>query len=164
MAGDRVTMILRSKTNLSDDQIARLSDAEGWGLIYTLRPPKSRRRKRTNQICFTGFSPSDKDRLGQLATADALDVVKSVTQSLAYLVTGPNAGPAKLKKAREQNVVVMNEGQFAKFLLNGEIRTQGTLSRGVVPKSRGLQRWVRESSTYPLWTHLPPSLILRQLA
>ena len=28
-------MILRSKTNLSDDQISQLSDAEGWRLIYT---------------------------------------------------------------------------------------------------------------------------------
>ena len=120
MAGQRVTMILRSKTNLSDDEIAQLSDAEGWRLIYTLKPPKSQVQKKTNQICFTGFSPSEKDRLGQLAAADGLDVVKSVTQSLAYLVTGPNAGPAKLKKAREQNVIIMEEGQFAKFLLDGE--------------------------------------------
>jgi NAD-dependent DNA ligase len=113
-------MILRSKTNLSDDQIAQLSDAEGWRLIYTLKPPKSQVQKKTNQICFTGFSPSEKDRLGQLATDDGWDVVKSVTQSLAYLITGANAGPAKLKKAREQNVIIMAEDQFAKFLQDGE--------------------------------------------
>jgi NAD-dependent DNA ligase len=120
MAGQRVTMILRSKTDLSDDQIAQLSDAEGWRLIYTLKPPKTQIQEKTNQICFTGFSPSDKDRLGQLAAAVGLDVVKSVTQSLAYLVAGPNAGPAKLRKAREQNVVILNEGQFDEFLLFGE--------------------------------------------
>ncbi len=121
MAGQRVAMILRSRTNLSDEQISQMSDAEGWQLIYTVKRPKSQALKKTNQICFTGFSPSEKDKLGQLAAADGLDVVKSVTHSLAYLVTGPNAGPAKLKKAREQNVVIMDEGQFAQFLHDGEI-------------------------------------------
>lgn len=121
MAGERVTMILRSKTNLSDEQIGKMSDAEGWALIYTLKPQKSRVQKKSNQICFTGFSPSEKDRLGQIAIAHGLDVVKSVTQSLAYLVTGTNAGPAKLRKAREQDAVIMNEEQFSRFLQDGEI-------------------------------------------
>lgn len=121
MAGEKVTMILRSKTDLPDEQIAEISDAEGWRLIYAMKPNKSSVQKKTNQICFTGFSPSDKDRLGQVAVAHGLDVVKSVTQPLAYLVTGTNAGPAKLKKAREQDVVVMNEEQFGRFLQDGEI-------------------------------------------
>ncbi len=121
MASTRVTMILKSKTELSDEAIAGLSDAEAWQLVYTLKPPKSQRIKKANQICFTGFSPSDKDRLGQIAIAQGLDVVKSVTQSLAFLVTGPNAGPAKCKMAREQDVVIMNEEQFARFLHDGEI-------------------------------------------
>ena len=121
MAGEKVTMILRSKTNLSDEQIEQMSDAEGWQLIYTLKPQKSQIQKKANQICFTGFSPSDKDRLGCLAVTHGLDVVKSVTQSLAYLITGANAGPAKLKKAEEKDVVIMNEEQFGKFLDDGEI-------------------------------------------
>jgi DNA polymerase-3 subunit epsilon len=121
MAGQRVSLILKSRTDLSDEQISLLSDADGWRLIYALKPPKSQLHKKTNQICFTGFSASEKDRLGQLATDDGLDVVKTVTQSLAYLVTGPNAGPAKLKKAREQDVIVMDEAQFAKFLQDGEL-------------------------------------------
>jgi len=121
MAGEKVTRILRSRTDLSDEQIAQMSDAEGWQLIYSLKSQKSQIQKKANQICFTGFSPSDKERLGQLALAHGLDVVKSVTQSLAYLVTGPNAGPAKLKKAKEQDVVIMNEEQLAKFLHDGQI-------------------------------------------
>ena len=63
MAGEKVTMILRSRTELSDQQIADMSDAEGWQLIYSLKPQKSQIQKIPNQICFTGFSPSDKDRL-----------------------------------------------------------------------------------------------------
>lgn len=114
-------MILRSKTNLSDDQIAKLSDAEGWQLIYTLKPTKSKLQKKTNQICFTGFATCEKERLGQLAAANGLDVVKAVSQSLAYLVTGPNAGPVKLRNAREFGVAIMNEEQFAKFLADGKM-------------------------------------------
>ena len=121
MAGEKVAMILRSRTELSDQQIANMSDAEGWQLIYSLKPRKSQIPKIPNEICFTGFSPSDKDRLGQLAAAHGLHVAKSVTRSLAFLVTGPNAGPTKLKKARQQEVVIMNEEQFAQFLRDGEI-------------------------------------------
>jgi DNA polymerase III subunit epsilon len=73
------------------------------------------------QICFTGFSSSDKERLGQLATDRGLDVVKTITQSLSYLVAGPNAGPVKLKNAREKNVLIMNEEQYVKFLIDGEV-------------------------------------------
>ena len=121
MAGERVTAILKSKTDLSDEQIARLSDAEAWRLVYAAKAPKSKQPDETAQICFTGFSPADKDRLGQIATARGLDVVKSVTHSLRFLVTGPNAGPAKCKKAREKDAVIMNEEQFARFLHDGEI-------------------------------------------
>jgi DNA polymerase III subunit epsilon len=138
MPCQRVAMILRSRTDLSDDQIAQLSDAEGWQLIYTLKPPNRQVQKKTSQICFTGFSSSEKDRLSQLAAADGLDVMKSVTQSLAYLVVGPNTGPlaylvvgpntgpAKLRSAREHDVVIMNEGQFSQFLLDGSTPDLGS--------------------------------------
>lgn len=74
-----------------------------------------------DKICFTGFTSVEKERLGRLAKANDLVVVKSVTRSLAYLVLGPNAGPAKLRDAREQNAIIMNEGQFEKFILTGEL-------------------------------------------
>jgi NAD-dependent DNA ligase len=121
MAGEKVTMILRSRTELSSEQIEKMSDGEGWQMIYALKPPKTQRIKKCNQICFTGFSPSEKARLGQVATDHGLDVVKSVTQSLAYLITGPTAGPAKCKAAREQEVVMMTEVQFSQFLIDGEV-------------------------------------------
>src|SRR5262249_45375507 len=88
MPSAKVTMILKSKTDISDEQIAVLSDKEAWGLVYTLKPPKTQLQKAVNQICFTGFSPADKARLSQIAMDQGLDVVKSVTRALAYLVTG----------------------------------------------------------------------------
>jgi DNA polymerase-3 subunit epsilon len=81
-----------------------------------------------NQVCFTGFSDLEKEQLSQQATANGLDVVKSVTRSLAYLVAGPNAGPKKLRTAIEQNVVIMDEGQFARFLLDGTLPTTTTFA------------------------------------
>ena len=47
--------------------------------------------------------------------------VKTVTQSLRYLVTGPNAGPTKLQKAREQEDVILNTDQFHIVLETGEL-------------------------------------------
>lgn len=71
-----------------------------------------------SQVCFTGFAALTKEQLSQQATANGFDVVPRVTRSLEYLVAGPNAGPAKIKTAKEQNAVIMDEGQFAKFLLD----------------------------------------------
>jgi NAD-dependent DNA ligase len=119
MAGSRVSSILRSKTDLTEEAIAELSDADGWQIIYATRRPKS--TKKANQICFTGFSPGEKERLILLATEHGLDAVTKVTVSLAYLCTGPNAGPSKLRKAKEQEAVILTEGQFMQFLQDGEI-------------------------------------------
>ncbi len=121
MATEKVTKILKSNTELSDEQIALLSDAEAWKMVYERNPPKSRRTKKDKQICFTGFSPTDKERLQQIAISQGLSVVNSVTKSLIFLITGPNAGPAKCQLAREQGVVIMNEEQFGTFISTGEI-------------------------------------------
>lgn len=121
MPSPKVRMILRAKTDLPDTQIDGMSDSEGWRLIYAIRPPQFSIKKAENQICFTGFSLSEKERLATAAAKSGLDVVKSVTRSLAYLCAGENAGPAKMKKAMEQEVVVMDKGQFENFLETGEI-------------------------------------------
>jgi NAD-dependent DNA ligase len=121
MASEKVTAILKSKTDLSDEQIAGISDGDAWKMVYSLRPPQTQQKNKIKQICFTGFSPSDKERLRQIAIGQGLDVVSSVTRFLAFLVTGTNAGPAKCKLAKEQDVVIMNEEQFTIFLAEGEI-------------------------------------------
>ena len=121
MAGPKVTSILKSKSELSGDEIAQMTDAEGWAYIYKHFPPKTKRKKVDNQICFTGFSTKEKAALVQIATDNGLGVVSSVTKKLEFLVVGENAGPAKLKKAEEQGVPIMDVEQFDLFLREGEL-------------------------------------------
>jgi len=124
MAGEKVSMILRSKTNLSAQEIEQLSDAEGWAIIYSSRPAKTERPKKENQICFTGFDPDEKHELQTLAAQNGLDVVQSVTKSLAYLCIGDSPGPVKLKQAKEQQAIILDQEQFHNFLNSGEIPGQ----------------------------------------
>jgi NAD-dependent DNA ligase len=122
MAGERVTRILLAKSDLSPDLIAAMSDRDAWGWLYSHFPPKTaRHKKNAQQICFTGFSPGERTQLESEAEEAHLEVVKSVTKSLRYLVTGPNAGPAKLQKAKEQEVVIINVEQFHNMLQTGEL-------------------------------------------
>lgn len=121
MSSEKVSRILATKTELTTEQIAALSDADAWGIVYSLRTIKTERLKKENQVCFTGFSPANKSRLQQIATDAGLEVVKSVTRDLSYLITGPSAGPAKCKLALEQEAILMTEEQFASFLNDGVI-------------------------------------------
>lgn len=121
MASERVSKILLARTELSDDQIAGMSDSEGWQIIYSLPPRSTRKAKQVDTVCFTGFSESERERLSENAIAHGMDVAASVTKNLAYLVTGPNAGPMKIKKALEQDVIVMNEQAFMALIRTGEI-------------------------------------------
>lgn len=66
----------------------------------------------TCEVCFTGFPTLEKDRLRQLASVHGLNVVKTVTRSLTYLVIGPNAGPAKIKMARECCANILTREEF----------------------------------------------------
>lgn len=122
MAGQRITQILLAKSDLSPEEIAQMSDREAWGWLYTHFPPTTKRRKKAGpEVCFTGFPPSERKQLEDVARTAHLEVVTGVTRSLKYLVTGPNAGPAKLQKAREQNVILLNVGQFRDLLETGEL-------------------------------------------
>lgn len=116
---DKLRRILRSKTDLTDTQIGKLSEREGWALVYGAasekRPPKDARF----QICFTGFGASEKESLASIAVAAHLKVVSSVTKELQFLVAGEGAGPAKLLKARQQGTTVMTKDEFLNFLNTG---------------------------------------------
>ena len=96
MASDKPTMILKSKSDLSEDAIAALSDAEAWQIIYSIRTTKAKDSR--IQVCFTGFGTSKKEELANLAHDNRFKVVASVTQKLDYLVGGENAGPKKIEK------------------------------------------------------------------
>ena len=119
MAGEKVTRILKSKSNFTDEQISSMSDAEGWSWIYANKKPNPDKDK--NQICFTGFSPAEKESLTLSAEEAGLKVVKSVTKSLNFLCTGDNAGPKKIEKARQQDVIILSVPQFSIMLETGEL-------------------------------------------
>jgi NAD-dependent DNA ligase len=121
MAGTKVTNILKSKSNLSEEEIAFMTDAEGWKWIYKHYPSKKDPEKNKPQICFTGFRPAEKEQLFEYAKNKGMKIVKSVTKKLSFLCIGENAGPSKIRKATEQNVIILDDKQFVKMLETGEL-------------------------------------------
>ena len=119
MASQKPTMILLSKTDLSEDEISKLSDSEAWKIIYSTRAQRIVDNRL--QVCFTGFGVSVKKELTELATVNNFNVVKSVTKKLDFLVGGANAGPKKIEQAELQGVQFLTEEQFRILAATGEI-------------------------------------------
>lgn len=63
-------------------------------------------------VLFTGFSRARKAELEAAARAAGWVVRSTVGPTLDYLVTGPKAGPAKIAKANELLVTVIDEEAF----------------------------------------------------
>ncbi len=86
-----------------------------------------RREKSEDQlkikVHFTGFPRKDVLPFLQKSAADAgILVRKSVTNDLDFLVTGYNAGPKKLEKARGlKKCIILTEEGFLNLLETGEI-------------------------------------------
>ena len=118
---EKLRRVLLSKTDLTNDQIDNLNDAQGWALIYGMANHQKRAKDDRPQVCFTGFGAKDKDDLGAMSEAHHLRVVTSVTKDLQFLVAGANAGPAKLEKARQQGTRVMDKAQFLALIEHGEV-------------------------------------------
>ena len=118
MPSERVTGVLLSKTDMTPEEIAALSEPQAWRLVYAMAPPRLEKKV---EVCFTGFNLTGKATLGALAEEAGLQVVKSVTRNLGLLVCGPNAGPKKLEKAAEQGTAVVDAAEFERFLETGEI-------------------------------------------
>ncbi len=122
MASEKPTMILKSKTDMTSEEIAVLSDGEAWALIYSNRKARTERPKDNRlQVCFTGFGASKKEELTNLAHDNRLKAVNSVTMELDFLVGGENAGPKKIEKAEAQGAQFLNERQFLGLIETGEI-------------------------------------------
>lgn len=64
------------------------------------------------QILFTGFSASKKKELVEYASNNGFTPVTKITMNLYALVCGGNAGPAKIKDAKEKGVLLLNEQEF----------------------------------------------------
>lgn len=85
------------------------------------RPAKAAPKKSQPEICFTGFEQSRKDELTAAAIEAGLNPVASVTVKLSFLVCGPNAGPVKVRKARERGIYVLREDQARDLFATGEL-------------------------------------------
>lgn len=73
------------------------------------------------QIAFTGFAAARRAELESVAGEAGLRVCKGVTAGLSFLCAGPNAGPSKVAKSREQGVVILSDDEFFNLIENGEI-------------------------------------------
>ena len=75
----------------------------------------------TLEGCFTGFSAAAKADLAALAVGAGMFVRPAVTKKLSVLCCGPNAGPAKTEKARQQGVIILKEDEFRLLIETGEV-------------------------------------------
>ena len=118
MPSAKATRILRAKSELTQERIASLSEADAWLLISRLKPEPVH-IVRPDEICLTGFTPSEKRELAEIVQRHGLKLVKSVTKRLRYLCTGPNAGPAKVRKATEQGATLLTREELFEVLVKG---------------------------------------------
>lgn len=114
---NKLLSILKSKTELSEQELNNLTEKKGWEIVYSLKPKSEPKI----EICFTGFSPSEKNNLIKIAEENNLYIAKSITVNLNFLCCGDNAGPAKIKKAVEQDVILLNVEEFYNLIETGEI-------------------------------------------
>ena len=73
------------------------------------------------EVCFTGFSKDEKETLSKLAESKQCLVRKSVTVDLDVLCYGDNAGPAKIRNARNKGILILEKDAFRMLIETGEI-------------------------------------------
>ena len=115
MPSERVKKILLHKTDFTEEQLEKYSEAECWKMVYAIPDPKVPKDPRP-QVCFTGFGISIKKELQQAAMDNDMRVVGSVTNDLKFLVAGDNAGAKKLDQAEKKGATVVTEDEFRKIL------------------------------------------------
>lgn len=72
-------------------------------------------------VLFTGFKAADRARLERVAVEHQFLVQKTVARFLNYLVAGPTAGPGKLRDARAEGALILDEQKFLRLLETGEL-------------------------------------------
>ncbi|MDX7787032.1 BRCT domain-containing protein [Aeromonas caviae] len=73
------------------------------------------------EVCFTGFGKIEKESLTHFAESLRCLVRKSVTTDLDVLCYGENAGPTKMRDARNKGILILNKEEFCILLKTGEI-------------------------------------------
>ncbi len=114
MPSHKATQILKSRTDLTEQQIYSLSESGAWKRIYELDQHEklAKAALSVEQICFTGFGASERAALIAAAQAAGFEVKDSVTMTLKYLCVGPNAGPSKTEKARRSDIAILSVEEF----------------------------------------------------
>ena len=114
VASEKLLRALRSKSPFTEDEIAEMSDAAGWDWIYGHAATTADSRA---EVCLTGFSAAEAGALkGHIDAASWLRLVTSVTARLSYLCTGPNAGPSKVEKARQQGAIMLSADELIQII------------------------------------------------
>ncbi|MEX0738162.1 MAG: hypothetical protein WD071_02355 [Pseudohongiella sp.] len=85
---------------------------------YVAPPPRVDTRP---EICFTGFPKVQRSVLEDMASGRQMSVKKDVTKGLAFLCCGPNAGPAKVARARDRGCLIIDEPGLKTMLDTGEL-------------------------------------------
>jgi len=114
---NKLISILKSNTDLSETDLSILTEKKGWEIVYSLKKKKEPKV----EICFTGFAPNEKAQLIKVAEENKFHVAKSITVNLNFLCCGSNAGEMKIKKATEQNVILLSANEFHNLIETGEI-------------------------------------------
>lgn len=87
-------------------------------------PPKPARQAAPEsrpQMLFTGYGAAQRKALEAQASDAGLAIVQTVTKGLTFLACGPNAGPAKIEKARAQGVYIVSDQHLNALLQTGEL-------------------------------------------
>lgn len=119
MVSEKAARILR-KHGFQDEAIGAMNETEAWREVYA-RAPTRRTRASPITICFTGFVDIEKSRYQRLAESLGLRVTSGVSGKTSYLFFGANAGPAKLAKAQELGVKIMEIDRFLNLVETGEL-------------------------------------------
>lgn len=117
MASERPSRIILSKTDMTAIEVAALSDAEAWRIIYATKTVRTKDER--PHVCLTGFGATRKAELARLGADGGLRVVTTVTKNLQILVAGENAGPKKIAAAHSCGAEILTEDEFRSLLSGG---------------------------------------------
>jgi NAD-dependent DNA ligase len=92
-----------------------------YEIIHHVSYEQWKNRDRKPEICFTGFKSKDKTELVKHAVEHGFFVRTGVSTSLSFLVCGETSGPAKVKNARQQGVLLLNKDAYLHLAATGEI-------------------------------------------
>ena len=84
-------------------------------------PRRSKPDRDKPQVLFTGFPALQRAAMEAHCAAEGVPVCKDVTQRCGFVVAGPNAGPAKMERARAAGKLVLSWPQMLRVLATGEL-------------------------------------------